>query len=258
MNVVLIGSGNVATVLGRLIKCAGYNIVQVFSKQLQHAEKLASSLEATAISTETAIAKNADIYIISVPDDEIEKVAKQLNLGDKILVHTSGSVSKETLKKASANYGVLYPLQSLRKELAHIPEIPFLIDGNNDQTLFAIEQFAKTFSQKVQRVNDEQRLKLHVAAVIVSNFTNHLYALASGFCKDEGTDFSILAPLIAEVAQRVSVGDPKDLQTGPAIRNDEATIQKHLEILTPHTQLRKLYKEITESIQKYYDVKQGK
>jgi hypothetical protein len=32
--------------------------------------------------------------------------------------------------------------------------------------------------EKVTEAGDDARLKLHVAAVIVSNFPNHLYALA--------------------------------------------------------------------------------
>src|SRR5438874_1029783 len=173
MNIVLIGSGNAATVLGKLIKSAGHIIVQVISKQLKHAQILAAELQAVAITNIAEITKTAEIYIISVSDDSIEDIAKQLYLKDKIVVHTSGAVSKNILQNVSRHYGVLYPLQSLRKELTHIPDIPLVIDGNTSQTIHAIESFAGSFSENVHYADDTARLKLHVSAVFVSNFTNH-------------------------------------------------------------------------------------
>jgi predicted short-subunit dehydrogenase-like oxidoreductase (DUF2520 family) len=187
-----------------------------------------------------------------VSDDAVENVAKQLSLKNKIVVHTSGAVSKNVLQNCTENFGILYPLQSLRKELNYIPDIPFLIDGNLPGTINAIETFAKSFSKKVYRAGDEERLKLHVAAVIVSNFTNHLYTLAKDYCEKEKTDFSLLVPLIKEVAARTENYEPKKMQTGPAIRNDGITIEKHLEILFAQPGLQKIYAQLTQSIQSYY------
>lgn len=252
MKIVLIGSGNVATVLGRLIKSAEHIIVEVMSKQLQHAQTLAAEVNAKAITNTSAITKDADIYIICVWDDEIENVAKQLPLKNKIVLHTSGAVSKNVLQTSTNNFGVLYPLQSLRKDINYIPDIPFLMDGNSFETIQTIETFAKSFSAKVYHADDDERLKLHVAAVIVSNFSNHLYALAKDYCKKESTDFSLLVPLIKEVAQRTENYEPANMQTGPAVRNDAITIAKHLEMLSNHLNLQKLYLQLTENIQSYH------
>jgi len=254
MKIVLIGSGNVATVLARLIKSTEHTIVEVESKQLQHAQTLANELNVNAITNIDVITKDADIYIICVSDDAIENIVKQLYVKNKIVVHTSGTVSKNVLQNSSDNFGVLYPLQSLRKELSYIPDIPFLIDGNSSEIIRTIETFVNSFSKKVYPANDEERLKLHVAAVIVSNFTNHLYALAKDYCKKENTDFSLLVPLIKEVALRTENYDPENMQTGPAFRNDAITISKHLEILSVHPNLQKIYSQLTESIQSYYQL----
>jgi predicted short-subunit dehydrogenase-like oxidoreductase (DUF2520 family) len=258
MNVILIGAGNAATVLGRLMQSSGHTIMEVLSRDETHAQTLATELNAKARINIGAVTKNADIYIIGVSDNSIEMVADQLRLKNKIIVHTSGSVSKIVLQNVSEHYGVLYPLQSLRKESEHIPAIPLVIDGNTQETIQAIQTFAKSISKKVFHASDEERLKLHVAAVFVSNFTNHLYALASQYCKTEGTDFSLLVPLIKEVAERVEIYDAREMQTGPAIRNDEATIKKHLQLLTDHTQMKKIYEIMTETIQKFYQSKKAK
>jgi predicted short-subunit dehydrogenase-like oxidoreductase (DUF2520 family) len=255
MNVVLIGSGNVSTVLGRLIKSAGHTLTEVVSRNKTNAQSLATELNAEAQTNIAAITKNSDIYIIAVSDNAIETIAEEMQLKNKIVVHTSGAVSKNVLQNISEHFGVLYPLQSLRKESEHIPEIPLLIDGNTQETIQMIETFAETISKKIFHANDEQRLKLHLSAVVVSNFTNHLYTLAAEYCKKEGTDFSLLVPLIEEVAERVREYEPKLMQTGPAIRNDTVTIQKHLELLSNHPQLRNVYEEMTKSIERFYQLK---
>jgi predicted short-subunit dehydrogenase-like oxidoreductase (DUF2520 family) len=97
--------------------------------------------------------------------------------------------------------------------------------------------------------DDKERLKLHVAAVIVSNFSNHLYKLAEDYCKKEGLDFKQLLPLIEETAQRLKTISPSNSQTGPAIRHDRATIEQHLNLLEKYPQLKKIYEVMTQSIQ---------
>jgi predicted short-subunit dehydrogenase-like oxidoreductase (DUF2520 family) len=258
MNVVLIGAGNAATVLGRLTKSSGHTIFEVVSRNETHAQILATKLDAKAQIDISAVTKNADIYIISVSDNSIETLADQLQLKNKIVVHTSGSVSKKVLQNVSELYGVLYPLQSLRKESEHIPEIPLLIDGNTQETIRIIQTFAETISEKVFYANDEERSKLHVAAVFVSNFTNHLYTLAADYCKKEGADFLVLVPLIKEVAERTGMYDAREMQTGPAIRNDATTIQKHLQLLSSNPQMKKIYEVMTESIRAFYELKEAK
>ncbi|HEY6974827.1 MAG TPA: Rossmann-like and DUF2520 domain-containing protein [Chitinophagaceae bacterium] len=251
MNIVILGSGNVATVFGRLIKNAGHNILEVASRNAEHAKALADKLGAKALPGIELITKNADFYIVAVSDDSIANIASLLNLGNKIVVHTSGAASKAVLQKASDCYGVIYPLQSLRKEAEHTPEIPLLIDGNTPDVIKSIIIFAETISKRVSYIDDEERIKIHLSAVFVSNFTNHLYALAADYCKKERGDFSLLIPLIREVADRVANYDPRTVQTGPAVRYDTDTIQKHLKLLSSYPRLQKIYWMITESIQQF-------
>jgi predicted short-subunit dehydrogenase-like oxidoreductase (DUF2520 family) len=249
MKVVIIGTGNAATVLGRKFLAAEHEVLQVYGRHQLHAELLAETLSTTYTTDLTHLDKTADIYVIAVSDTSIASLAESLQLDKKLVVHTAGSVSKDVLSPCSKNYGVLYPLQSLRREMTVLPEIPFLVDGNTDDDRALIADFACTLSNQVQCAGDEQRLQLHVAAVIVSNFTNHLYTLARQYCMQEKVDFNMLLPLITAIADRLYQFAPGEVQTGPAIRRDEATIQKHLEVLQQHESLRELYKVFTKSIQ---------
>lgn len=251
MQIVIIGSGNVAAVLGRLCKQSGHTIMQIVSRQASHAKLLADELDCSFTDYSAEMNKDAQLYLVAVADTALHDLNSSFSLGNKLIVHTAGSVSKDVLKNVSVNYGVLYPLQSLRKEMEYENNIPLLIDGNTEETLTLIEDFAKTISSEVTKANDEQRLKLHVAAVVVSNFTNHLYKLAEDFCKIEKVDFTLLAPLIKETAERIQHASPADVQTGPAMRNDIFTIEKHLRLLTYHPQLKYIYIKLTDSIRKY-------
>jgi predicted short-subunit dehydrogenase-like oxidoreductase (DUF2520 family) len=169
-------------------------------------------------------------------------------LKNKLVVHTAGAVSINALKDTSSTYGVLYPLQTLSKYSDHIPEIPFLIDGNNQETLHRVLGFAKTLSNNVIEANDTERLNYHVAAVFVSNFTNHMYALAEIYCKKERLEFKNLFPLIDETTLRAKQISPFLSQTGPAIRNDIYTLNRHLQALSSNAELKYIYLKMTESI----------
>jgi predicted short-subunit dehydrogenase-like oxidoreductase (DUF2520 family) len=248
MQIVIVGSGNVASVLGRLCKQNGHQILQVISRNASHAKILADELNCEYADYGGKIINHAELYLIAVADTALFDLNNSFSLENKLILHTAGSVSKDVLKNLSVNYGVLYPLQSLRKEMEYATDIPLLVDGNTQETITLIEDFAKTLSSNVSKANDEERLKLHVAAVVVSNFTNHLYVLAEEFCKKEQVDFALLAPLIKETAERIQHYSPAAVQTGPAARNDIFTIEKHLRILTNHPALKYMYIKLTDSI----------
>ncbi len=251
MKVVIIGSGNVANVLGKKIVERKHIVVQVCGRNKSMVEKLAKQLFAKGECNFKKI-EEADIYIIAVSDAAVAEVALQLKLKNKLIVHTAGAVSKNVLKNVSEDYGAFYPLQSLRKELNYIPEMPLLVDGNNKEATEKIIAFAKTISQNVVEMDDEKRLKFHAAAVVVSNFTNHLFAITKDFCDTENLDFKILYPLIKETFLRVENNAPSETQTGPAFRRDIETMQKHLNIFKDFPELKKMYEIMSESIlQKY-------
>lgn len=248
MEIVIIGTGNTATVLGKKLKEAGHNIVQVFGRDTSAASKLAYDLDTESTNYWNIVTRDADIYILAVSDIAIEEVLNELRLHNKTIVHTAASVSKNVLKDKAEHFGVFYPLQSLRKENSHLPDIPIVIDASDKSTLKELETLAQSISDKVIEAGDEQRMKLHLAAVVVNNFVNHLYALAESYCNNEGIDFNLLIPLIKETAERMDHISPSQSQTGPALRNDKDTIEKHLALLKKYPHLKKIYETFTDSI----------
>ena len=256
MNLVFLGSGNTATVLAKRMYAKGHAVLQVWSRNKSNAQALAKEVNAEAIESVDQVNPAADICIIAVTDDAVIQLAKQLKPGNKLVVHTAGAVNLDVLKNASTNYGVFYPLQSLRKETEPVTDIPFLIDGSSEEVKVLLTDFAKSISGIVSLANDEQRLQLHLSAVVVNNFTNHLYTLAEDYCKHHALNFQLLLPLIQETAMRLGSASASSLQTGPAKRMDVQTIQKHLQLLNGDAELQQLYQIFTDSITTYYKNKE--
>lgn len=258
MNIVLLGSGNVATHLGRAFKMAGQSIVQVWSRDISNASELADTLAAEPISEMFDLDRSADLYIIAVKDEAIREVALALEISDKLIVHTSGSTGLDILDGVSSRIGVFYPLQTFSKtKSVDFRQIPIAIEGNTADITSTIRAIADRLSERVIELSSEQRKALHIAAVFACNFTNHLYALSQELLKEQKLDFDLLRPLIAETADKIQMNDPISVQTGPAIRDDKTTIQAHLNLLHDKQELMELYQKLSQSIVNLQQRSQG-
>ena len=126
-----------------------------------------------------------------------------------------------------------------------------MIDANHEVTYTTLLAFTKTLTDTVFRANDSKRVKLHLTAVMVSNFTNHLYALAEDYCHKESLEFKLLLPLIEQTGNRIKTNSPRNVQTGPAARKDEVTINNHLNLLKGNHTLHKIYQLLSDSIKEF-------
>jgi predicted short-subunit dehydrogenase-like oxidoreductase (DUF2520 family) len=249
MRIVLLGSGNLATHLGRAFKMAGQDIIQVWSRDLKHAQELADTLAAEAVTDMSDLSRTADLYLIAVKDEAIATVASELKIKDKLIVHTSGSTSIDVIADISSMAGVFYPLQTFSKNKSvDFRQIPIAIEGNTEEVKFLIHSIADRLSEKVIEVDSFKRKVLHIGAVFSCNFTNHLFAISQELLEKHQLDFNLLRPLIAETANKIQMNDPASVQTGPAVRDDQATMQAHLELLKGSPELANLYKKLSESI----------
>jgi predicted short-subunit dehydrogenase-like oxidoreductase (DUF2520 family) len=249
MDIVLIGSGNVATVFGRKSLAAGHRIIQVYNRNADHANMLATKLGTTSTSYISSIERKADLMIIALRDEAVSNFVQEIGEIKSIAVHTAGALSINEVRGLNKSFGVLYPLQSLRKEIEILPPLPILVDGNNAVTRKQLNDFASTFAENITEADDETRLKYHLAATIVNNFTNHLFSMAASFCKKENIQFSVLQPLMEETVMRLRNTTPQNAQTGAAIRNDRNTIEKHQQLLENYPDILKYYNLFTEEIQ---------
>ena len=246
--VVILGTGNMAWHLSFALFKAGLDVVQVFGRNSREAKIFAKRVLAEPISNLDNILENADLYLLCISDKSIADVAQKLKNVNGIIAHTSGSVPMNALLPHQ-NIGVFYPLQTFKKDSeVNLEKVPILCEGNSGPTEAALMSLAFELSQNVYSINSEQREKLHVAAVIVNNFTNYLFAQAYKLCAENNIPFEVLHPLILETARKATLGNPADYQTGPASRNDLSTIAKHLELIS-NPELRKLYELISNNIQ---------
>jgi predicted dinucleotide-binding enzyme len=248
MQVTIIGSGNVATVMGRVLKEKGHHIHEIYSRNFSHAQQLAEELNAVPVADLRSISNNADLFLIAVTDDALDKVAQQLSLQNKLVIHTAGSVSKEVLKKTSTDYGVVWPMKMVRKNMFALAPVTLVVDGNTEAVIEQLKQFAGIFSPAIITADDATRAKLHMLASFTLNFSNHLFRLAADYCAAENLDFSLFYPLLEESVQRLPGHHPRELQAGPAFRGDRQTIEKHLALLAAHPRAAEVYRAMTESI----------
>lgn len=252
MDIVIIGSGNVAHCFGHFMKLHGHPVKQVISRNKENARLLAETLGAEHSADLSDIHMEADIYLLAVGDDALVQLNNDLRLGRRIVVHTAGAVPLSAISNISANTGVLYPLQSIRKENKSYPEIPLLLEASSDEVQKRLQALAQSISGSISIMNSEQRLQMHLAAVFCNNFTNHLIALAKFYCEQEGRDFSLLGPIIRETFQRLDKFPPESVQTGPAVRNDERTMALHASLLANYPSMAQIYPLLSESIRQFH------
>ena len=245
IKIVIIGGGNVATHLANAFsKTNNVSLVQVYARNIEQIEHLKAI---TSITNSAELLKEADVYIIAVSDDAIGSVSSKINYPNSLIVHTSGSVEMQSIQ-TKGRKGVFYLLQSFSKDKkVNFDEIPFCLEAENDHDLQLLETLAESIGKKIYHINSEQRKRLHVAAVFVNNFTNHMYKIGADICNEYQVPFEVLQPLIQETAEKITTLSPEAAQTGPAKRNDQKTIQNHLALL--NTEQQEIYKLITKSIQ---------
>ncbi len=249
--IVILGSGNVASHLGHAYKQAGREVLQVYSRHIAHAQKLADQLACGCTDSPEALHPEADAYVMAITDDAIEETAASFPFKDKLLVHTSGTTPMDALRDGSSRHGVFYPLQTFSRGVAlDYRKIPIFLEVADDRDKATLEELARSISETVQWTDSAQRSMMHVAAVFACNFVNHMYVVASDILAENQLPFDLIRPLIEETARKALQHHPAGIQTGPARRNNMKVISKHLDMLKAHPDFQKLYNFISESIRK--------
>ena len=250
--VVIIGSGNVARHMAMALYKAGVQVTGVCSQHLSHARELAGEVKAVALDQCNEMNPQADLYLLAVPDGKMATVAKAMPAVSGLVCHTSGITPLDALHRFE-RYGVFYPLQTFSKNKAvDMREVPFCLEASSSADYAALQQVAQKLGRHVYPVSTEKRMKLHLAAVLVNNFTNHLFALAEAFLEENGLDKEMLMPLIRETVDKLHDLPATEAQSGPARRGDRVTLSKHLEMLKDNPGLKAIYQLFSEQILKKY------
>ena len=249
MRIVLFGTGNLATRLGLALQSKKAEIVQVYGRTESSCSHLAEMLGCRFTVSKENIAENADLFLLALTESAIPEVLSGLKIKNQMIVHTSGSISLNSIADWSNNCGVFYPLQTLsaQKEV-DFSTIPVCIEANTPVNLQILHDLASSISPKVYHINSEQRRQLHLSAVFVCNFVNHLYAIGEKLLQEQQLDFELLKPLIRETAEKALLFSPAEVQTGPAIRGNLSIQEMHLQMLEQHPQWQQIYKQISLNI----------
>ncbi len=245
----IIGTGNLAWHLCSACAASKIRIGHIAGRTLLHAEALANEFGIAGYSEISADLPDADLYIICVKDDAIRDVAKTIYAPGRFIVHNSGATNADILAKDKNRFGAIWPMQTLIKgNTVDYKETMFFVTGSDEETTEELGNFVKKISNRVEFVTDKQRAILHMSAVWVNNFTNHMFDIANTILEENGLKFEFMLPMIKDMMEKASTADPSLLQTGPAKRSDMATIEKHKELLSNHPEWKELYYEISRSI----------
>jgi predicted short-subunit dehydrogenase-like oxidoreductase (DUF2520 family) len=249
----MLGAGNVAWRLAPALEQAGHEVVLVYSRTLENARTLAKKLRsAQATDISDFIKMPADLYLVAVKDTALPELLREAVFSAGSLVaHTSGTQPLSVFENTPNIKGaVFYPLQTFSKSTpVDFGNIPFCLEATDGNAMVLLRKVAESLSQKVYEVSSQDRKTLHLAAVFACNFTNHLFGISSEMLKKNRLDFQMLKPLVEATVQKAFSQEPFSVQTGPAVRRDETTIQEHLQLLQTETGYQEIYRLLTQSIQ---------
>jgi predicted short-subunit dehydrogenase-like oxidoreductase (DUF2520 family) len=256
MKISIVGSGNLAShIIPRLLE-KGIKVQQLFSRNHSTGKSLAKKHKLDFIEDISLLNLNVDAVILCVSDSSIKELVPNFKNYSGILLHTSGTAPISDLNKHKGNNGVLYPLQTFSPKVkVNWNEIPVFVEGNNPATEKKLLRLAKRLSKKSYVLSSDQRKELHLAAVFVNNFVNACYTIAHAHLQKKNLNWEYLLPLIDQTTLKVHSHAPKDVQTGPARRNDQKIIQEHLQLLKKDKQALEVYKVMTEYIKSSYKVR---
>jgi len=250
--VVLIGAGNLALHLGQALVQQVIRVVEVYNRSAAKGEELAGRVGADFIPEISKITTQADLYIMAVADAAIMPIAESLQLGDRLLVHTSGTMDMMLLSKASVQVGVFYPLQTFPAgRPTGFSGVPVCLESNSAEGKFRLEEVARKLTDMVYFVDSDQRKLLHLSAVFACNFTNFMYTVAEDLLTSNSMPFELLKPLIAHTAENAVRGDVFRHQTGPAVRGDQPVLDIHRSLLAGHPEYLEIYNAISNNIIQY-------
>jgi predicted short-subunit dehydrogenase-like oxidoreductase (DUF2520 family) len=244
-----IGTGKVGTALASLLNARGADVVAVSGRTLQSSFDMALSagLDPKVARDRAGTLRAASIVFLTVPDDAIGPLCREI-AGEggwrpgQGVVHCSGALPSDVLgpaRDAGAVVASFHPLQafaSLQAAIEHMPGSTFALEGD-PELVAQLDLLVEALGGTAFHLTAQEKTSYHAAAVIASNYTVTLAALASdllvreGIAPDTNTALRYLLPLLQGTVDNLdALGLPAAL-TGPLARGDAGTVHRHLEAL---------------------------
>ena len=250
----IIGTGRLGTTLAVALAAKGYSIRSLVARRVQNARKAAKLLDAEV---QVLAAKQlkalipADLFLITVPDDQIAGVARDLseiNADQKgTVLHTSGALSRDVLKplrEKGWSTGSIHPLLSVSAVDDSLHGAFWSVEG--DRTALRLgKEIVRDLEGKSFSIRSEDKPLYHAAAVMVSGNVVALFDIALemlGQCGlDRKTARAVLLPLIASTVRSLETKTPEAALTGTFSRGDVETVKRHLAALR-NPEVKSLYR----------------
>lgn len=238
----IIGTGRLGTVLAVALADCGYSIRSVVARRAQRARKAATLLDGNPqvlAAKQLPSLRPADVFLITVPDDQIAGVAAELSglKFEATALHTSGALSADVLaplRQRGWHTGSVHPLISVSDTDAALEGAFWSVEG--DPTALRIgKAIVRDLGSQSFSIRSEDKPLYHAAAVMVSGNVVALFDVALEMLMECGlnrkTARSILLPLIASTVRSLQTKDPAHALTGTFSRGDVETVKRHLAAL---------------------------
>ena len=239
-----IGPGKVGVNLGRYFTHKGIKISGFYGNNSKEASEITNS---KSYDNYEEIIKDSNILFITTPDDIISIIDREISkfdLKNKSICHASGSLKSTILSNAKLSGALIYSIHPMfafsnkNMSIKKLEQIYFSIEGdlkNQNINDFPVIGLMNHICNKYFIRNIEDSAKYHLANVFVSNLVLSLIDIGTGYLKELGLSeehaLNALFPLIEGNLESIHKNGFVKSLTGPVVRRDIKTINKHLESL---------------------------
>jgi predicted short-subunit dehydrogenase-like oxidoreductase (DUF2520 family) len=194
--------------------------------------------------------REGDVVVLAVPDSAIEICASQLDVEGVAIIHCSGATPLLSTKYAAT--GVFYPLQTFNKSIKNNwADTPVFLEYKLSKIETVLIDFLLKLGgsdRNITTCDSQKRLKIHTAAVFANNFSQACVSISQQLLEESGIDFEVMLPILRKTASNWEHELPINSLTGPAVRGDVVTMDKHLNSLQNHPAWRDLYRQLSDII----------
>lgn len=245
LKVAIIGTGKVGTALALDFSRKKIKVLALIDKDLKKARSLASKIKAKVFSSELSdIPENVNLFVIAVQDRFIPEVTKNLSdtfsdFKGKYAFHTSGALTSEDLNPLEEKGCLVFSLhpnfsfalnQLPGQKLISFNECVFAIESESKKAISVAKKICNELGYKFIKIETSQKTLYHIFSVIISNYTvTKFYQIEKYFGKKAINSY---LNLLKSTIQNIEELGVKESLTGPIIRQDIPTIQKHLQMLS--------------------------
>jgi predicted short-subunit dehydrogenase-like oxidoreductase (DUF2520 family) len=226
----ILGGGRAAWAYGSAWRRVGWPIAGVWLRA-ESTSRLPELLEAPRVALEDL---RAELLLVAVSDRAVAEVAEQVPETDAIIFHASGALT-------SVRSGFsLHPLKSLPPvgEPSDLRDTLLVFEGDHRDVA---QHIAQELGARFAEVSKEQKARYHAGAVFGSNYVALMMDIAKELTGIPGIESDLVA-LAASAMENWRRHDGPRRFTGPAIRGDHATMERHLEALQDEPEVAELYR----------------